>query len=224
MVNQKLKEKEVMAALASLIRNTRRKHRYLSLVEIADNLDLVIQGLGNINIVADRLGMSHKMLRQFQKVKQLTPSVQSLFASREIDSVDIADHLSKLDGKDQIFVAQKVVEGVLNSKDVRAVHEFHKENTELKIEEVVRKIEATRNVKHYVVEFVVRSKRTKPELIQERFAKVLGDENIISLSIKGSIGRLVLNDFGKKKLQVFAGSKGMTKAEVVGFIIRGEDL
>ena len=53
-------------ALAALIKNTKTQRRSLSLTEIANYLDVAITSLGSIKEAAERIGLSTKMLRQFQ--------------------------------------------------------------------------------------------------------------------------------------------------------------
>ena len=215
-------EHELQKAFAVLIKNTRTTRRHLSLIEIAGWLKTAVKILGSINDVADRIGLSPKMLRQFEYVNILSQEVQDLFAERKIDSVDIAAHLKMLEEKDQIQVAKEAAKGQLNSADVRAVRELRKESPNLPINEVIERIKTTRNIKQYIVEFVVRSKKTDKKLTEQRFAKALGRSNIINITLNGSIGRLVMNTQGKNRLQQLARERMKTKAVIVSSIVQGE--
>jgi len=193
----------------------------LSLIEIAEWIDVAIQGLGSLKEVSDRIGLSTKMLKQFQYVKKLNPKVQKLFASRKIDSVDIAVHLSMFNDKEQIAVAKKAASGSLNSADVRAIREFRKEVSGLGINDVIEKVKASRDIKQYVVEFVVRSKIIDEKILRDRFSTVMEQKNIVSLSLKGSIGKIIINNRGRKLLQQYAKKHRLTNEQAIAALVQG---
>lgn len=212
---------DLQKALAALIRNTRTTRRPLPLTEIAHWLDIAVQRLGSINEVAERIGLSANMLRQFQYVQKLSPSVRALFAERKIDSVDAAVHLSLFGEQDQIVVAEELTNDQLDSADVRAIAELRKELPDVNIDEIIERITTTKNVKQYVVEFVVHSKKTTLELLRERFSQIIGSKNIVSITVKGSIGSVKMSAKGRDLLQKAANSKGITKAGIVTLIAKG---
>lgn len=215
-------DSDIQESLAALIRSTRTTRRHLSLTDIADWLDVAIDGLGSLREVADRIDLSEKMLKQFQYVRRLTPTVQDMFASRQIDSVDIAVHLSMLEDKEQIEVAERIVSGDLNSADVRAIRELKKEALHLSIADVIEKVEASRDIKQYAAEFVIRSRRVDEESIKDRFARVLDRDNIISLSLSGSIGKIVMSNTGWSLLQRYSKKHNLTRAQTISTIAKGE--
>jgi len=209
-------------ALAALIKNTRTTKRHISLAEIAEWLEVAIRGFGSIGVVADRVGLSPKMLRQFLAFKDLSPSVQELFASRKLDSVDMVVHLRNLSPDDQECVAREAVMGNLNSADVRAICEFRKEHPKSPIRRVIDKVISTRNVRHYVIEFVVRGRKPSERDVRKRFDAVLGAPNIVSMTINGSLGKVVVNQQGRLALQRFAKANGINQAEAVDSIATGK--
>lgn len=217
------REKDLPKALAALIKNTRTQRRPLSLTEIATWLEMAINSLGSLKEVADRIGLSTKMLRQFQYVRKLSPNVQTLFAQRKLDSVDAAVHLSLLSAQDQRVVAQEIAKIQLDSADVRAIAELRKKLPKVNIDEILERVKATKNVKQYVAEFVVRSKNTTPALLREKFTRIIGGENIVSINIKGSIGTLKMTAQGRDCLQKAANSKGITKAAMVSLLAQGQE-
>lgn len=217
-----INNKNIQKSLAALIKNTRTTHRYLSLIEIADWLDIAIEGLGSLKKVADRIDLSEKMLKQFQYIRKLTPTAQKIFASRKIDSVDIAVHLSMFKDQEQIEIAKEIASGNLNSADVRAIRELKKEVENLCITDVIEKVKASRDVKQYIAEFVIRSKRSDEESLRDRFSKVLEPNNIISLSLKGSIGKIIINDKGWSLLQKYSKNHKLTKAQAISTIVQGD--
>lgn len=92
-------------ALAVLISCTRNKKRPLPLTEIAKWLQVAREKLGSYAAVANRIGLSPQMLRQFSYVQRLAEPVQRLFETRRLDSVDAVAHLAMLSPSDQKEVA-----------------------------------------------------------------------------------------------------------------------
>ena len=72
-------------ALATLISSTRSKRRPVSIPEIAKSLSIALAHFGSLKAVADRVGVSAKMLGQFAAVNHFTKQVKNLFktASRQ---------------------------------------------------------------------------------------------------------------------------------------------
>src|ERR1035438_10451941 len=148
--------KNLDSALAILISSTRGRARTRSLVEIADWLDVAIRHLGTIRAVADRIGLSSDMLRQFLSVRRLHPSVKEMFARRELDSVDAATHLSRIPLTDQRSVADLLRSRQIDTSDLRAIHQLRKSDDSDSIGEIVRNVRASRTKQEYVVDFVIR--------------------------------------------------------------------
>jgi len=215
-------ERRVQEALAALIRNTRTTSRSLSLVEIEEWLRVAVQELGSVGAVADRIGLSTKMLRQFQAVAKLSRPVRQLFASREIDSVDAAVHLSMIEPGGQLSVARELASARIDTSDVRAIHDLAKRQPMMPLTAVVRNIKETRNIREYVVEFVVRVSPQELQSVRGRFAAILGEDNIVSLNIEDSIGALVLNKTGRQNLMKLCRSSGMSKRRAITHIAEGE--
>jgi transcriptional regulator with XRE-family HTH domain len=209
-------------ALAALIRNTRTTSRPLSLPEIAAWLEIAAAALGSIREVADRIGLSPQMVKQFLAVKDLSPQVQKLFALRELDSVDMAVHLRKFNAKDQDRVATASVREELNSADIRAIWELRSKYPNMPIEDAVQKVKSSRNIRQYVIEFVVRGPRISRSNLLNRFRKALGDDSVVSLKLSGSIGQLIIDEQGRSRLRALARQHKVTQAESVNKIVMGE--
>lgn len=209
-------------AIAALIKNTRTTKRHISLIKMAEWLELAVKDLGSINSVADTISLSPNMLRQFLYVRKLSKNVQALFADRKIDSVDAAVHLSTLNELDQKIVCLAMAEGKLTSGELRAVREFRKEAPDMHINEIIGKVKSTQNIKQHIAEFIVRSKKIHEQMLKKRFAKIIEPQNIISLTLKGSIGRIIMSSKGKGLLQNYAKRKGITKVRAISSIVHGE--
>jgi hypothetical protein len=215
-------EDELNLALANLIKNTRTTRRHLSLPEIAHWLGLATASLGSMDKVADRIGLSTKMLRQFLAVNDLALSVRGLFATRQLDSVDVAVHLRMLNLDEQVVVASAAARGDFSTAEIRAICQYRKKQVGAQLEEIMEQVKASRDIKVYVVEFVQRGREGGGRQLRRRLASVLGDDNIVSLKFTGSIGTLVLNKGGRARLLEFCRSRGITKPDAVDKIVNGE--
>jgi len=114
-----MKKWDEATAWAVAFENTRRKKRPKDLVTVADAMKYLTE-LYDIKVVARKLNLSIEMIRQFLTVLDLPRKVKALFASRQIDSVDVAKELASLGDKQRQETAAKAV---LNSpsKDVRDI-------------------------------------------------------------------------------------------------------
>jgi len=108
------------AALATLFSNTRCKKRPADLLTVADAINYLVGLYGSPKAVARKVDLSVEMIRQFLTVLELPRTVKALFASRQIDSVDVAKELASLrDTEKQETVARTIVNSP--SKDVRDI-------------------------------------------------------------------------------------------------------
>lgn len=115
-------------ALAIVFGNTRRKKRKENLVTIAKACEYLVKLYGSQKAVAEKVGLSAEMIRQFLSILKLPPEVQDLISKRKIDSVDAARQLVALeDAKKQIAVARKITN--ILSKDARDIHRIVKGET-----------------------------------------------------------------------------------------------
>lgn len=186
-------------ALAILISCTRNKARPLPLTEIAKWLEVAVTKLGSYSAVADRIGLSSKMLRQFSYVRRLSRGVQSLFQTRKLDSVDAAAHLAMLPVREQQAVADALVSGQINTIDLRAVVELQQLGKAISITDSLRRVTESKVKHEYVAEFVVRDARGREEILAA-FSQYIPSSEIISLEIEGALGRLVLTPNGRNAL------------------------
>jgi hypothetical protein len=186
-------------ALAILISSTKTKKRPVSLVDISKWLVVAVNKLGGYKEVADRLGLSTKMLRQFALVTHLQPEVQQLFKSRALDSIDAVVHLLLLSNKEQVIVANVLVDKKIDTKDLRAIVQVRKGNSKVPINKIIDEIIKTKTRKNYVVEFIIREGDSYTRLMK-KFKRYISPNEIIRLDIEGSLGRLILTKNGKQEL------------------------
>ena len=209
-------------AIAALLRNTRTKVRPLSLIEVERWLAVAIRQVGSLGEVARLIGLSPKMLGQFQCVNKLSAPVRDLFRLRRIDSVDAATHLSKISSTAQLPVALEVANGAMNTSDVRAVAEILTRKPDMAADAAIRDVKATRNVVHHIAEFAIRGANIRKKVLRRRFESALGAQNLISLSEQEGIGRVVLTPDGRRALMQMCKTRGMTKARAITVIAEGD--
>lgn len=190
---------ELKEALAVLISCTRNKKRPLPLTQIAKWLEIARKKLGTHTAVANRIGLSPKMLRQFSYVRRLAEPVQDLFENRQLDSVDAATHLAMLLPADQKAVARSLASKEIDTSDARAIVELRKAGVADSIKDLLQRVKASKTTKEYLAEFVIRGPRDERKLIQV-FAHYIPRADILRLEVDGAIGRLVLTQNGKRAL------------------------
>lgn len=205
-------------ALAILISCTRKKTRPLPLTEISMWVEVAVTKLGSYTAVADRIGLSAKMLRQFLCVRQLSNGVQRLFADRKLDSVDAAAHLAMLPVREQEAVANALAKGEINTIDLRAVVELRKSGKAISIKDLLRQVIDSKVRHEYVAEFVVRSVRSREE-IRVALTQYIPSSEIVSLEITGALGRLVLTPKGKQAMAKAAQKLRLPLKQVIPTIL-----
>lgn len=212
-------------AIAALIANTRRVRRKLSLVEIADRIDVVRKALGTFASVSETVGVSEQQLRDFLSVRRLSSPVLKMVSQRRIDSVDVVRQLGKLSRREQGIVGRRFAEGALTSKDVRAIVALRKRQPRAGMQTVMRREASSRDIKEYVAEFFVPGQLAQRERKRTRhyFEEVLGRGNIRSLRLppsrgSGSVG---FTAAGLRKFEAAAKSRGLTKRDLIEQLIRG---
>ncbi len=107
-------------ALSVLFANTRRKKRKADLVTIAECCQYLAELYGSPGKVAEKVGLSNEMVREFLLVLKLPKEVLEMIRKRRIDSIDSVKVISSIKSqKMQITAAREMVD--LKSKDVRDV-------------------------------------------------------------------------------------------------------
>jgi len=115
-----MKKLDEDSALAIVFANIRRKKRSNDLVTIAKSFEYLVNLYGSPKDVADKVGLSMEMIRQFLAVLKLPKEIQKIFSKRQIDSVDAAKELVALrDPTQQVLVAEELIKSL--SKDTRDI-------------------------------------------------------------------------------------------------------
>lgn len=213
------REAELAKALAVLISSTHSKRRQLPLTEISKWVECAVNHLGSYAAVADRIGLSSKMLRQFSYVRRLTTSVQTYFRRRQLDSVDAATHLAMLTAADQQAVAKALASRKIDTIDVRAIAELRKLGNQRSIASLLRQVSKSKVKQEYIAEFVVRGSRSRKELLAA-FSRYIPVSEIVTLETKGALGKLVLTASGKQALAKAARNLRVPLKQVIPTILR----
>lgn|GEM_PF-759680 len=211
---------DVEHALAALIGSTKRRFRSLTLLEVAHYIEVALSAYDGFPALADAIDVSPETLRRFLRARRLCPSVKRLIVEGAISSIDIADSLGRLPGKDQPTVAKSVLRGELSSEDVRAVVSIRKDLPEEKIAFLIDRVKSSRNIKHYVIEFLIPDCTTVKD-VRKSFATALGVDNIVSFGKSGGIHIITLTADGQRRLSEMARQVKLTKRRLVDKILRG---
>lgn len=115
-----MKNLDKETALAIAFANMRRKKRPDDLVTVGKAYEYLTKVYGSQEAVANTVGLSTEMVRQFLTVLKLPQEVQRLFSNRQIDSVDVAKELAALREPAKQVAAAKLIADSL-SKDVRDI-------------------------------------------------------------------------------------------------------
>ena len=203
------------AALAYILASTKCTRRTTNLLKTAKSIALARRVLGGLSVLAQKVGVSCEMLRQFAAVERLSPAVKGLVSARRITSVDTAYRLSRLDHTDQEFVANELVSGRISGKEVRDLVSFHKRNPDVPAREIVERLRSFRQVVRYLIKVPVPAERGAEFSLRSRLLPLLGERNIVSVQVGGQIGTVIISEEGQKRLQAEAKRRGVTRKQLV---------
>ncbi|MBM3241381.1 hypothetical protein FJZ31_34300 [Candidatus Poribacteria bacterium] len=205
--------------IARLIANTCRKKRPNSLIEIARDIRWLENDLGSLKAVSETIGISTDMLGQFLSVERLSPEVQNLVAERKIDLVNIVHYMRNFDSEAQQVIAREVIEGRLSGEDIRALAPLQKSLPHLTIEQLISRIQKSRDVKVYVAYFRVPPEFKNSNELKGKFEKIVGETEIVSFTVKDYVGTLELTSAGLKKLREAAKKRNLSLRKFVDMIV-----
>lgn len=209
---------ELNQALAILLSNTRSTKRPSPLTEVAHWLNVAVAKLGTYSAVADRLGLSTKMLRQFSYINRLAPSALHLVETRKLDSVDAVTHLAMLSARQQEAVTRALQRGTISPSDVRPVVQLQRAGYSDSIPAIISRVKKEKTKREYIAEFVVRGSRDRKRILRN-FQRYISPENILRLEFSGVLGRLVLNPAGRKELSKAARQFRTSLSQVIPRIL-----
>jgi ParB-like chromosome segregation protein Spo0J len=107
-------------ALSLIFANTKKKKRNIDLLTFAKTVDYLVRFYGSQKTVAEKVGLSTEMIREFLIPLKLPKEIQKLISDRRIDSIDTVREISVLnDPSKQIAAAKALIDSA--SKDVRDI-------------------------------------------------------------------------------------------------------
>jgi ParB family chromosome partitioning protein len=133
-----MKKLDETTALAIVFANTKRKKRREDLLTVAHAFDYLVKLYGSQKAVAEKVGLSTEMVREFLGVLKLPEEIRRLISERKIDKIDIVrEILSLKESSKQIMAAEAFINSL--SKDVRDIKRVIK-NANLPVEDAKKVI------------------------------------------------------------------------------------
>lgn len=121
-------------ALAILLKNLKKRKKISDPLRIAEACRYLSNLYGSYSEVADRVGVSSEIIREFVHISKLSENVKKLIQQGLIQGVDIPYRISRIEDKDRQFEIAKAVIG-LKSHIVREIVEYARRHEEKSAEE-----------------------------------------------------------------------------------------
>ena len=207
------------SVIARLIANTCRRKRPNNLVEIARDIRWLQDDLGSLKAVSETIGISTDQLWQFLSIERLCPEVRKLVEERKIDLVNIVHYMRDFDAEAQQVIAREVIAGRLSGEDIRALAPLHKSLPHLTVDQLIERVQKSRDVKVYVAYFRLPQEFKDSNALERRFERVVGQTEIVSFAVEDQIGTLKLTPSGRKKLQEAAKERNMSLRKFVDAVV-----
>lgn len=212
-------QRKVDEALAAIMANTWHRARRLNALEVAEKIEFARQALGNLQNVAERTVLSYEMIRQIHSALKCTAWVKNLAKSGRLSSFDILHRLSKLSPEDQNAIATAVVNEEVDSDDVRGLVALRRELPSVSMVPLINRIKASRNIKHHIAYFSIPPSGPDARSLHRRFGKALGQNGIVSVTVKGCLGKLTMTPEARRRLQERAREMATTKRLFIDQIV-----
>ena len=194
-------DKKLKKALALIIVCTRRIKRPKDIVTLARSISYAEKRIGDLEAVAEVVGLSVRQLKDFQTVQKLCAEVKILVKNRVIDSVDVVKNISKLPPKKQKTLATHFADGKVTSKDVRIITTFAQKFPGKSIEKVITDYQKSKDIRVYVAQFRLPPHFNNQIGLCKKFEEIVGQREIMKWHLKGRIVVLELTVLGHKKLR-----------------------
>lgn len=205
---------DINKLVGRIIASTKRKKRNLSIVEIADDIKILKDKTGGISEVAKLVGISTGMLNQFLSVFDLPLTVQELIKEKKIDSVAIVFTLSKFSKKDIELLTEQIIQGKLNSQELKALLPFRRQHPSENILDLVERIKKSQNVKVSIVR-IPKKLLGKKEMLTEAIKAKVGEENVISIDENDETIEIALTKVGENKIREIAKENNVTLSQFI---------
>lgn len=213
------KESKREVVIARLIANTLRRKRPNNLIEIACDIKWLQNDLGSLKAVSGTIGISTDMLRQFLSIERVCPEVRELVEKRKIDLINIVHYMRNFEPKAQQIIAKEVIAGRLSATDIRVLAPLKQSLSHLTVEQLISHVQKSRNIKIYVAYFRVPLRFKSDSTLKRRFEKIVGKSEIVSLTVKDTVGTLKLTSLGQKKIKEAAKERNLSLRKFVDMLL-----
>lgn len=194
-------DKKLKKALALIITCTRRIKRPKDIVTLAKSISYAEKRMGDLEAVAEVVGLSVRQLKDFQTAQKLCAEVKTLVKNRVVDSVDVVKNLSRLTPKKQKTLAMYFADGKVTSKDVRIITTFAQKFPSKSIKKVIMDYQKSKDIRVYVAQFRLPARFNNHVGLHKRFEEIVGQREIIKWQLRGRIVVLELTVIGYKNLR-----------------------
>lgn len=207
------------SVIARLIANTCRRKRPNNLVKIARDIRWLQDDLGSLKAISETIGISTDQLWQFLSVERLCPEVRKLVEERKIDLVNTVHYMRDFDAEAQQVIAREVIAGRLSGEDIRVLAPLHKSLPHLTIDQLIERVQKSRDVKVYVAYFRLPRGFKDADVLEKRFEGIVGHTEIVSFTVEDRVVTLKLTSSGRKKLQEAANERNMSLRKFVDAVV-----
>lgn len=204
-------KEEMDMAIARVILSTKRRNRPFSLLEVARDIVSLKEQRGSLVEVSNIIGISPGMLSQFLSVFKLQKDIQKLVEERKIDSVSLVYHLTKFSKRDQQALSDMLSTKEISSHELRALIPYRKQYPDESIQNLVRKIQSTKNIKISVLRFNQLETSKSIMELNSIFSTLLEGENVHEVIQNGEHievkltkkGEIILRNIAKRNKSTF---------------------
>lgn len=213
-------DSKINDAIARVLLSTKRKSRQYSIWEIANDILFLKNETGGLNNVSNLIGITIGMLNQFLSVYNLPEEIIELVKQKKIESVSLVYYLSKFDPDDSIKLVSYILQEGLSSQELRIILPFRKRNPNESIENVVKRVLDSKNIKVSVIRIAESNLNCSKHDLEERVIKLIGKENLLSVETINSNLDLKITKEGEKILRKVAASQKYTFKDFINQIFK----
>lgn len=195
------RDKKLKKALALIIACTRRIKRPKDIVTLAKSISYAEKRMGDLEAVAEVVGLSVRQLKDFQTAQKLCAEVKTLVKNRVVDSVDVVKNISRLPPKKQKTLATHFADGKVTSKDVRIITTFAQKFPSKSIKKVITDYQKSKDIRVYVAQFRLPVRFNNRVGLRKQFEEIVGRREIINWHLRGRVVVLELTALGHKNLR-----------------------
>lgn len=173
--------KDINEIISRLIGSTRTRKRDFDLLEVCSDIEALVSHEGSIKSAAQTLTLSTSMLNQFLSINKLPDSLKTLLKNRTIDGVSAAYNLTKFSSSDQEVLASMLLDGRINSLDIRYISPLRKQYPGRTIAQLVDRLKSSADKKIYLIRINSDEYDLDTDIVKIKFRDAVGKENLIDV-------------------------------------------